>query len=158
MKKQEIIEGNKLIAEFMGLRQIPINLYGNEKCYYFYFPSSDNYELTQEEIQKESFDILNYAWSIYNLSYHLSWDWLMPVVEKIEKIHNDHHGYFGVYISSNQCIIQGTKLNLALKNPEYGFVYLSDTNAIFDTKIKSTWFAVVEFIKWYTLNIKNNKK
>lgn len=140
MKEQETLEGNKLIAEFQNdkiiLEEDGICIISNSKMW---FSGDKRLEQYQEKC------------------YHSSWDWLMPVVEKIEKIHNDHHGYFGVYISSNQCTIQGTKLNLALKNPEYGFVYLSDTNAIFDTKIKSTWFAVVEFIKWYNLNIKNNK-
>ena len=128
MSEQEIIEGNKLIAEFMGLRQIPINLYGNEKCYYFYFPSSDNYELTQEEIQKESFDILNYAWSIYNLSYHLSWDWLMPVVEKIWKIVNNRESifYFETFEGHLIAPIKNTGSNIV-----------------------DCWLACVVFIKWY---------
>ena len=48
-------------------------------------------------------------------------------------------------------MIQGTKLYLALKAPNtYGFVYMSDANAIFPTKIESTWYNVIEFIKFYS--------
>lgn len=80
--------------------------------------------------------------------YDSSWDWLIPVVEKIESIHDDHHGYFGVHISSNGCSIQGTNLHLAIdKLSEYGAVYFSDY--VLDSKLESTYRAVVEFIKWY---------
>ena len=79
----------------------------------------------------------------------------MPVVEKIESIYDEHHGYFSVYLVGNGCTIQGTKLHLALDNLEkYGWVYMSDPNAIYDTKIESTYWAVVEFIKWYTTEYK----
>ena len=102
---------------------------------------------------------------LHNLKYHSSWDWLMPVVEKIESIHDKHHGYFGVHISSNTCSIQGTNLwkSLLLAIPfdaskPYGPVYCSDTNAIFDTKIESTWYAVVSFIKWYNKELLTKNK
>jgi len=59
------MKDNKLIAEFMGwdiesLSTIPSNLH----------PS--NLELDNDEV-------LEYK-------YHTSWDWLMPVVEKIEQV------------------------------------------------------------------------
>ena len=106
MTKQEIIEGNKLIAKFMGLKSI-------------------------------------------TPTYNSSWNFLMPVIDKIELIYDEHHGYFGVHISGNSCSIQGTKLHMALNNPNYGWVYSSDTNAIFETKIESAFYNVVQFIKWY---------
>ncbi len=81
--------------------------------------------------------------------YHKSWHLLMPVVEKIESIHDSHHGYFGVHISSNSCSIQGTNLHRDIQDSNYGSVYISDPNAILETKIESTWYNVVEFIKWY---------
>ena len=55
MTKQEIIEGNKLIAKFMGLKSI-------------------------------------------TPTYNSSWNFLMPVIDKIELIYDEHHGYFGVHI------------------------------------------------------------
>lgn len=80
------------------------------------------------------------------LKYHTSWDWLMPVVEKIESIHDEHHGYFGVHISSNGCTIQATNFrpDKPIPNPPHYFA-----DYVYDTKILSTWMAVVGFIKWY---------
>lgn len=89
---------------------------------------------------------------VEQLRYHKDWNWLIPVVEKIESIYSEHHGYFGVHISSNSCSIQGTKLHLAIeKNSKYGYVYMSDPNAILETKLESTYYNVVAFIKWYNI-------
>jgi len=78
------------------------------------------------------------------------WNWLMPVVEKIENLHDDHHGYFQVHIHSNACDIQGTNLWKAIEpGSTYGDVYMSDPNAILNTKIESTYHNVIQFIKWY---------
>ena len=65
MSEQEIIEGNKLIAEFMGIR-ITKSKYG---C---------NHPLVTCSYPDYS-----------NLKYHSSWDWLMPVVSKIGKMYED---------------------------------------------------------------------
>ena len=123
---------NELIAEFMGNRKVPTELYGNDKCPYFYYPTKDNFVLTSEIVSREDFDINDYAWSLYNLDYSGSWDWLMPVVEKIETL-----GYFcminkwtSVYTGSDGERIQVTTVEGK-------------------SKIKNTYKAVVEFIKWY---------
>lgn len=60
------IEQNKLIAEFMG--QPYIHKYG--------FKNQMGYEYKLENGLKE-------WWSEDALRYHTSWDWLMPVVERI---------------------------------------------------------------------------
>jgi len=58
--KKEILEGNNLIAEFMGYN---VEFVNDER----YFTLDDMLEsLSDEELQ-----------------YHSSWDWLMPVVRKI---------------------------------------------------------------------------
>lgn len=56
MKQQEIIENNKLIAEFMEL---------NHSAFYLH-----PYERGRMNIEKDA-------------KYHYSWHWIMPVVEKI---------------------------------------------------------------------------
>lgn len=77
--------------------------------------------------------------SINNLEFHKSWDWLMPVIEKIESL-----GYF-VMINKWTSVYEDEKrrtigdLNFLI-NKEKG------------SKIENTYKAVVEFIKWY-----NNK-
>lgn len=57
MEQNEIIEGNRLIADFMGVK------IGEDK--YSWRPG------VQEPLQE------------YHLAYHTSWNWLKPVVDKI---------------------------------------------------------------------------
>ena len=54
---------NKLIAEFMGMQHTDIGWYDNDEVL---------------QLQDNTFD---------DLEFHKSWDWLMPVVEKIEQVH-----------------------------------------------------------------------
>ena len=58
MSEKEIIEGNKLIAEFMGIKIIQSRYGCNHPLVTCPYPDYSN------------------------LKYHSSWDWLMPVVEK----------------------------------------------------------------------------
>ena len=62
------MESNKLIAEFMGVHEIMHDGYSE-------------YELPSNEI-------------VQNLQYHTSWDWLMPVVEKIYQL-DSNADFFG---------------------------------------------------------------
>ena len=67
--------------------------------------------------------------------YSTSWDWLMPVVENIESINigNDEDKFYNVVIEGLECSIW-----LICK--------------VGQTKIESTYKAVVAFIKWYNNN------
>lgn len=56
MKTEEIVEGNNLIAEFMGLKMI-----------------------SREDITEDT-DIDKFC---YNPRYHSDWNWLFPVIQKI---------------------------------------------------------------------------
>jgi hypothetical protein len=97
MKTNEILEGNKLIAKFMG------TLYHQDE------------KITATIVK-----------------YHSSWDWLMPVVEKIKDI-------------DNQADIETAKILEFFKDDE-------DVN-IFHTSIfchlQEVYNRVVVFIKWY---------
>lgn len=96
METNKILEGNKLIAIFMGRcgkrnkRLYWVNIPGVEWVY------------------------------VEDMKFHSSWDWLMPVVEKI--------------------------LNICQENDEME-KYYTITDAIPD--IESVWLACVEFVKWY---------
>ena len=80
--------------------------------------------------------------------FHSDWNWLMAVVEKIESIKDPHHGYFGVYISSNSCTIQGTRFRSdKMEDPP---IYFNDI--VLSNKIENTYTAVITFIKWYNEN------
>ena len=76
------------------------------------------------------------------MEYYSSWDWLMPVVEKIEKLHD---GVFSFFIVQTEC-------DIALSSPckENGDDWYAPNFAQKKgDKLISTWSAVVEFIKWY---------
>ncbi len=91
-------------------------------------------------------------WYLEGLQYHWNWNWLMPVVEKIESIKDPHHGYFGVHICSNSCTIQATNFRSGnpMGDPPY---YFADWTL--DTKIQSTYQGIISFIQWY--NKQNSK-
>ena len=129
-----MIENNKLIAEFMGYEKHP--------------------RITDALINKTKKMLVPY-WSDRNnevllddLAYNQSYDWLMPVVERIENTFQVGTGDLcKVYISSNN-------------NPKDKFYYCNifgSEDAQFNgeskqSKIESVYRAVVEFIKWYNLN------
>jgi len=113
MTEQEILEGNKLIAKFMGA-----------------------------EIDENFARFLNYSndsvsgrgYHIFELLYHSSWDWLMPVVEKIESLKEVESAFI---IELNYCSIW-VKDNLVFNTEE-------------KTKIKSVYKTIIEFIKWHNI-------
>lgn len=140
MTKKEIIEGNKLIAEFMT----PLPKIGKEygfKC----IPNQ------QDELCK-TFD--NDLWWISEnkLFYHSLWGWLMPVVDKIEHLYEDETSLPIFDINSHYS-------KFAIKNPQHKFkewivgAYLESPEKInANSKIEAAWMVCVNFIKWYNLN------
>lgn len=113
--KQEIIEGNKLIAEFMGL-----------KPRFVEYPNA--------QINRWEVDIHN-SWQ--PMCYHESWDWLMPVVDKIKEMKHPIYLY--------QSHIQSTVEIFEMKNDHY-IVRESDT---LSKPIEVLFRALVKFIKIY---------
>ena len=113
----EIEENNKLIAEFMGL---PTEVFKSGIVNYYFreFNSGSWYEE-------------------HELSYNVSWDWLMPVVEKIESLGYGVTIGMGVYV-----VIQDDVTDTGLE-----ITKMTDNNKLF-----CTYEAVVEFIKWYNEN------
>ena len=114
------MKDNKLIAEFMG-----------EK-----FTDSSgvvqglNYKLIEKKHGKGN----------NGFRFHSSWDWLMPVVEKIESL-----GY-ELMIAESRC-----KIN---HNTDYSIEEVINIDII-GSKREATYQAVVEFIKIY--NNESNK-
>ena len=87
-------------------------------------------------------DIDTYLESNKELQYHASWDWLMPVVEKIEDIEcketsTDLVGYhlYDIEIRQNVTTIHGTNIEETVGD-----------------KLFNTYQAVVEFIKEYNVD------
>lgn len=111
MTQEEITEGNILIAEFMGGKK----LVNNDGLFTYWGP--DNFQHESGEY----------------LKYHSSWDWLMPVVEKIESLY-----CLEVSIRKFDCIVETS----GLCRPRY-FVVRSSTR-----KIESAFGVVIDAIKW----------
>lgn len=75
-------------------------------------------------------------WLASELKYHTSWDWLMPVVEKIEEL-----GYCVWFQTRKKAPI----LITIWKNGDE----IIRIGNLHDTKIKTVYNAVIDFIKWY---------
>jgi hypothetical protein len=143
-KQEEIIEGNKLIAEFM---------YPNAK---------EEYASGEIEIEDGLFKKGMLIFGHYDqMRYHMSWDWLMPVVEKIENIDIRNNGYdFPKVKFLGDCVEIFAYATYRGKT-----IYWKNWHSIngtnhphvnqTDSKLKAVYIAVVEFIKWYNKN-KNN--
>jgi hypothetical protein len=129
-----IKESNKLIAEFMGAHSRVSDKYGE----LFRFDNRGG----------------EYGENALPIRYHQSWDWLMPVVDKIDTMD----------LSNIQACINGT-----LGKPTGASMIMYDDRSyicvdgvgtllnVFNTnnRLSNTYECVVEFIKWYNKN-KNN--
>lgn len=114
---ENTIENNKLIAEFMGFeKQI---MHGHP---WFGCANADAYIPD------------------YGLKYHSSWDWLMPVVEKIDSISFKGYEEGFDFVMRDRC-----------------FSYVVSADALIEvadgesreSRIEATYKAVVQFITWY---------
>lgn len=99
----------------------------------------ENNKLIAEFMGVDYVDIDTYLENNKELQYHTSWDWLMPVVEKIEDIEcketsTDLVGYhlYDIEIRQNVTTIHGTNIEETVGD-----------------KLFNTYQTVVEFIKWY---------
>lgn len=102
-------ENNKMIAEFMGYENVGTL---NNPMYDYY----DNYFQDGSYVPHE-------------LCYHKSWDWLMPVVDKIEDMGCE------IVTTNGKCTISGA-------NDYYG-------ESIGKSRRGATYDAIVEFINQY---------
>ena len=107
------MENNKLIAEFMGMN------YGDP---------NDNSVMIQMTPQG------NEVVPINSMEYHSSWEWLMPVVDKIESL-----GY--------EFFIVEDRIKIA-HNTDHSTETIIDFT-LGGSKRDATYQAVVEFIKQY---------
>lgn len=113
---------NKLIAEFMGVKEQQrfYDSYGQDEPYWY--TSNGLFRTTSRSIPDVSFQEF-----LDSCRYDLSWDWLMPVVQKVKT------STFLVEGSINPWIIAIRPVNKGLINADLTAVYK----------------AVVEFINWY---------
>ena len=149
MSEQEILKGNKLIAEFIGAVYIRReDLFDDHIIEEFIY--NNNHPISKQ--------IPKVTENLYHLRYHLSWDWLMPVVEKIEetsfeKIKSDYVPYtkHPLTVSLNYKYAKITVDNdYKLQNIHKEGIIFNEYNE--ESKIIACYKAVVEFIKWYNQN------
>lgn len=115
---------NKLIAEFMG-----ITLDGSERNGFWYVGTGVPTPFTQ------------------HLGYHASWDWIMPVIRKINSLGKEYQlAIFKNYVS---CTVEkGGKFykDFSYSHAEYITSEQSDITAAFKL--------VVHFVEWYNQHVK----
>lgn len=135
MKKEQILEGNELIAKFMGGKFTLVRSH------------TPNVEFKKHPRQDRNFNSLSMHPKL--LSYHKSFDWLMPVVEKIETIQLPTPSMIPVRIkiAGNSCRIFKGEWN---DNPEGFISYVSYYgNEQQYSKREAIYLAVIDFIKFY---------
>lgn len=125
----DVLESNKLIAEFMGAK----------------YDKDTRFPMHQDDLWLPIHGICNYTTIEVGrgktLRYHNSWDWLMPVVEKIESLLPDDSI---VTIEYKDCLIP-------ILNDQEPFTI--HTNR--DTKLEAVYYAVLQFIQWYNQQNRN---
>jgi hypothetical protein len=135
IKIMKIEEGNRLIADFIGYEKDFLAEEGEEPRYFVY----DHLECIADGV--DWWDTVEMDWSSWlypkDMKFHFSWDWLMPVVERIE-----NKGY-DVFINGLYCRIT----DCGLSDFEIESTEVSN-------KREAVFKAVVEFIKWYNENEK----
>lgn len=117
-------ESNKKIALFMGAK---------------YLEQFDVFEFHSFQ-ESPVIDNIRFRY----LKYHTSWDWLMPVVEKIGDMRVSHQfsndSLITVTINSGHVKIEGAAQRI--------FYCVSQCGSA----ISATYSAIVQFIEWYNQN------
>ncbi len=119
MTNEQIIEGNKLIAEFDGW----VLTIGNFA--HAFNGKEDNAQETKRRNRLIGFDdcIDN-----EDLKYHSSWDWLMPVAKKISDMRKEGGG--------------------ELNGKVFDLIHMM-FHEVLDNTPSKLWVVIVEFIKWH---------
>lgn len=171
MTDKEILEGNKRIAEFMGwdtceyveritnIRHPNFNKTGT-KINAFCLPDTHDivcaiytdrpgYRWDYEKEDDNGNTINRLIFDYDDLKFNSSWDWLMPVVERIENL---EFGKWYVHIQGNTVSIEDGNDGIGLwdfhinnEDPCMS-LHQSDKNL---KPIEAVYIAVTEFIKWY---------
>ena len=135
MSEQEIIEGNKLIAEFIGYK----------------FNGNIVISAPLDKNGFDNYDILT-GYNISQAAYNSSWNWLMSVVEKIDNLNISN-----LNLEESSCVhaeIAGSHIKISIRHnhtgmEDYHFLYFENDYTDENSKILAVYKAVIEFIKWY---------
>ena len=123
-------EGNKLIAEFMGLVK---------EDRYLSFETGRYCKKDNDGCYPDPMKVfIKDGRAVHTLFYSSDWNWLMPVVEKIEEV-----GYAVEIVQDSAIIYEHSS-----KGTLNCLVHVLSSNG----KLEATYKAVIEFIKWYNEN------
>jgi len=121
-QKERIIEGNKLIAEFMGYQYFPYNSEtANKIIHGWRKPTKGHIKISGWYLCRTSKD----------LQYCSSWDWLKPVIDKIKYMQHDPKEMF-----------MGTTLERSVSFTNVTALLITVNNVF-------AFNQVVKFIEWY---------
>lgn len=134
MTKDEIIVGNELISKFMNVEETQghYNSYGAEV---------PTYQIVHNLYNGRSYSkpALSYKAFLNRAEYSFNWQWIMPVIEKIESL-----GYTVIIKTNMSCISRDNKGNRDsdLVKAEFGN----------GSKLEKTYSCVVstiEYLNWH---------
>lgn len=151
----EWIEGNKLIAEFMEVKNVFEYNFGDDiKALY---------------IAEDEFGTRNYKYGIDWLDY-TDWNKLMPVIDKIENLDMSEYHYKWGKGDEERCNFSCFEFDMrALTDGYVASIYMElsldpcervagDHNKKYNTRIEAVWNCVVEFIQYYNNFMKDREQ
>lgn len=127
MTAEQILEGNTLIAQFMGaIVSQPYSKNEEQDGLLFYYPDRTSPDMFRNH-------------SSASIKYHTSWEWLMPVIEKIAKLNIKEHDYDTYYPRTFGMVEGGTNQ----------FMFRLNLSPLFthDKLIMAAYAAVIHFLK-----------
>ena len=130
MTQKQINEGIRLIAEFDGVKIVKGII----------MRSPDMHRASEYYGRK------------YNegLQYHFSWNWLMPVWEKIGNLESDKFQIEEVKIGRKGCYIKALTIPYNINKRLSADYVIGDDGC--EQLFETTFRVIVEFIKWYNKN------
>lgn len=123
MSNEEIVEGNKLIAEFMGV-------------------NFDKEDYAGDRSLGGNADAVR---------YHRDWGWLMLVVEKTSNYHYPDYWDNGKHEDAGEWDDCAWPRTFGMRDSEGNYMVRFNASTLFaaPTLIEAAWLAVVDFIKWH---------
>lgn len=151
-KNKEIVDGNVLIAEFMGGFKQDVYVGDYKQVPQFWNGGSGHH-------------LAGCKYSDETLEYHFNWSWLMPAVEKITRQLPrgvKENNYIRASVKIEASMNSGYPYNL-ITYCRIGNFYVDNKSTFCISKatgsdgkdgslIDSVWAAIVQYIKWYNEN------
>lgn len=122
-------ENNKLIAEFMGYE----NTRGEKEHPLYKIPAHSYEEAHLQDGYMETIDTFSPFFD--EMKFHSSWDWIMPVVNKILDDEEIDLGY------------------ISYRSEEAMFI----KDSLIECNLENLYKSVIEFIKWYNTTHQKTK-